>query len=245
MRRRDFLAAVAGGVAVGAGAATAAHEDSNWRAKPDGVTIEYDEPWLETHQPLLVTDHETRRRINGLYACRVGGDAYEYDVACYWLQATHQDGLAFFDLVFRPDSHLGDHEPVYVYVDDDGTVDRVVYSTYHHFAGEVTPDSARFQAVRTSDETHVTLRVIPEWHNYSADTDRDGSFLELRDWVSSRDSWLDNEFYERTADEAVEDPETMLRRDSWWDESTTDYRAGELFAWIGLRGAEQADDIKD
>lgn len=243
--RRAFLQTVSGAAAVTvAGLATAAHRDGDWAAKPAGVTIEYDQTFLQQYQPKLVLDYQTREKVKGLYGYVVRGDAYQYDVACYWLQATHQEGLTTFGVVFGPDSHLGDHEPVYVLVDDDA-VDRVIYSTYHHFAGAVTPETATFVQDRASDETHVVLRTVPEWHNYTADTDRDGAFLTLEDWLGVRDSWVDNGFYDETAPAAVENPDTMRSRDSWWRTNTLDYPVGKALAWAGLRGADQADPIKD
>lgn len=247
--RRGATVGLAATGLVGAATAPAAadHEDGEWRAKPRDVTIEYDQPWLEQYEPRLLTDRETRDRFIGLYAYAVRGDGYDYDVACYWAQLTHQDGVSFLGL-FEADSHLGDHEPVYVYVEPDtGEIDRVVYSTYHHFPGEVTPSTARVVQDRHPDhDTHVVLRVSNKWHNYSAaiDSDATGAFLGLEDWVSVRDSWLEHGFYEETADEAIEDPETMRTRKAWWDDDTRDYKYGELAHRVGLRGAEQSDEIR-
>lgn len=251
--RRDFLrhsGAIAGSAAGVTTSTIAAgdHREGNWRAKPDNVTIEYDEEFLRTYQPRLVTTYSTRQEFIGFFGYTVRGKPYEYDVACYWAELTHQDGLTLFNFVFGPDSHLGDHEPVYVFVDKStGEVEKVIYSTYHHFPGEITPETGVFVQDRHQDlATHPILRVVPEWHNYSAAVgDRTGTFFTLESWIAVRDSWKENGFYQETADEAIEDPATMQTRDAWWQKNTMDYKFGPLFARLGLRGAEQSDEIRN
>lgn len=255
--RRDFLASGASAAAAGVGigtilpAASAAHRDGEWRDKRAGTLIEFDETLLRTYQPSLAMTMDTQEAFVGLYGYVVRNDPesdlepYDYDVCCYWSQLSIQEGLWFLS----EDSHLGDHEPIYVFIDPETEeVDRVVYSAYHHYPAEVSPDSAKFRQERHPDHsTHVVLRVDERWHNYHRDPGRDGTldYPDIDNWLDVRDHWADNGFYEHTSDEAIEDPATMLNRQAWWDEDTLDYKFAPLAHRFGLFGAGEADDLRD
>ncbi|MFC7216453.1 hypothetical protein ACFQO4_20555 [Saliphagus sp. GCM10025334] len=224
--------------------------EEGWRGKPDHVTIEFDEQMLYRYEPLLVTDWETRQRHNGLFGYVARSEEYDYDVCCYWSQLSHQDGANLWGFVFQADSHLGDHEPIYVMVDKEtGEVARVVYSAYHHFPAEVEPMGGNLEQIRHPElRTHATLEIIPYWHHHKYSPGEDGAFASnfsnLEDWGEAREQWADNGFYNRTNSRAIEDPEVMLTRSSWWESGTIDHRLGELFHRLGWAGGSETDDLR-
>lgn len=200
-----------------------------------GVTIDYPEDWLQRYGPAFVADRQTMQQSIGLYGHRVQYDDSEYQYAYYWHKLTHQEGI-----LFNQDSHLGDHEPTIVRVDTDGTVDRVTYTFYHHLAD--TAEGLRLtralQANETADETHIQLRIVPPWHNYSlveGTPDNPVTYLDVEGDADAEHlrTWETRGVFDATADEAVWDPRTVQDRGSWWDESTTDYRAARLYLQLG------------
>lgn len=237
MDRRDFLrrgatvAAAAGlGSVLTTGTATAVESED----KPDHVTLEYDEEWLRTYRPAFLMDYETRQRSNAVYAYKATSEEYEYDWACYWHRMSHQDGASLIGV----DAHLYDHEPVYVAVDGDGDAERAVYTYYHHFASQVEQPALQDLLIDSEEtrETHIALEIIDPWHHYNAAPNTEISDLtldyEFEDWTAAVDTWEDRGVFEATSGSAVYDPASMWERDSWWDESTTDYRFASL--WHGL-----------
>lgn len=243
MNRREFVTA-AGGAVLGAFTLGVASAEPDYTAKPSHVTLEFDQSALEDYQPLLVTEQNFRSRFKGMYGYVARSDEYAYDVHCYITQLTHQDGLPGIGA----DSHLGDHEPLYVYVNGDGEPELFVYSGYHWFASEIRAGDANLTQDRRSDESHGNFRVIEPWHNYSHSDDIEGTFFDLEDWPAVRDQWVDNGFYSSAAPEAFEDPITMLRRNGWWAEGTLDHRVAQIWAGLGRRvgffGGDRADDIR-
>jgi len=239
MDRRTFLRATGGGLATALlGGRAAAGIESD--AKPASVTIDYDQDWLEQYQPLVRLDFDSEQELTGIYGYRATSDQREYDVACYWLRYAVQDAISPLD------SHQYDHEPIYVSVNGDGSVREVVYSGYHHFAAEVSGEEAPLSADRTSEPTHISMDVIGPWHHYQTDTEGAGVFpRDVRDWTAVRSEWQAYGFYDRTENEAVDNPYVIIEdRDSWWERSTLDYFAGRLFAQIGVRGGDQRDQLR-
>ena len=233
--RRDVLVGTA---AVLAGALGAQNRAAvNYEAVPDNVELTFDEEWLERYQPALIQSSEARRRSTGLFAYRATAEDRDADVACYWHRLTHQDGLP----IVSPDGHLYDHEPAYVFVED-GTVEEVVFTGYHHFASSLTGTSleSKLATNRADEPTHVVLAVVDPWHHYDPVTvedsdDGERAYLALEDFTAAEASWRRNDIWEATAEEAVYDPHSMRDRDSWWDESTFDYRMASLWRRLDRR----------
>jgi len=186
--------------------------------------------------------------VDGLYAHRARHPDREHDVACAWLKLSHQDGLPFI----RADSHLGDHEPIYVFVDSSGNVERVVYTAYHHFAGEL--DGLQLQqSLRENEDgepTHVQLEIINPWHHYLPRTDPSDARVTLvdvegDDEASYLDTWQTRGIFDSTADEAIYDPWSVADRGSWWDESTWDYRVASMYRtisqWFDIGGSGDSE----
>lgn len=216
------------------------HSDDDWSSDIDHDIL-FDEARLRKYQPALVMSQTTRRRFNGMYGYVAESDEEETFVCCYWGQMTHQDGLP----IAQADSHLGDHEPIYVFVDDDsGEVDRVVYSGYHWFAAETTGEEGNLSTIRADKPTHINLRVVDPWHHYSHGDNGDGALVDLESWPGIRDTWRQNGFYEPAQPEAIEDPWTMLERDSWWRDGSTDAWFADLWRRVGLRGGSEADALR-
>jgi len=176
---------------------------------------------------------------------RVQYDDSEYQYAYYWHKLTHQQGI-----LFDADSHLGDHEPTIVRVDSDGVIDRVTYTFYHHLADSISGArlTRALRARETAEPTHVQLRIVPPWHNYAVVEGTPSQPVSFRDVQGDADAshlrtWETQGIFDPTADEAVWSPRTVQDRGSWWDESTTDYQAAQLYLrarpvhrHCGLRG---------
>lgn len=219
-------------------------DELDWQAKADATTIEFDEQYLYEYQPLLRMEPSTREEHKGMYGYVARSDDHETDALCFWTQLTHQDGLPGVS----SDTHLGDHEPIYVFVNSEtGVVDEIVYSAYHWFTGSqsITNPSEELQTARAGEPTHPVLSVSEQWHNYSYETDVDGAFVELKSWPEVRDTWLRNEFYAPADVDVIEDPWQIRDSDGWWQPGTVDSwvagaysRVGSL---LGLYGADEAD----
>lgn len=221
-------------------ASTGTSIDGEWREKPDHVNIYYDKAKLEEYQPLLVMDSETRTRYKAMFGYIAESTEYEYDVYCYWSQLTHQDGLPMVDA----DSHLGDHEPVYVFVEKDtGDVAEIRYSAGHWHAAVLPSEEADLVQARTSSGTHVRLKVHSKYSHHSYAPNSDGVFVDIRSWLSYRDEWIDNGFYEAASEEAVENPARMRSRDTWFDEGTRDAFIASFWRQMGAYGFSDADPL--
>lgn len=223
--RRAILkaTALAGSVAIGTGSVSG-EIDSD--AVPEDATIVYDEDRLETYQPLMSLEPTDREQLTGVYGYVAEYDS-DPDVLCYWSRYAIQSGLFSFD------SHQYDHEPVYVVVSG-GEVLEVVYSGYHHYASRLEPTSEDLVAERSSDPTHVSMRVVSPYHHYRVDDAGSGAFYELRDWTSARSEWIEYGFYDGTSREAVDDPLSMRDRGMWWSEGTLDARFASIRLLLGL-----------
>lgn len=236
--RRRLLASVAAALGL-AGGAAGVHPADDY-----GVTFEYDKQWLETYQPAFVASYTTRTMYQGLYGAKATADDYEYDVAVFWLRLTHQEGLPGVS----GDNHNRDHEPIYVFVKDDGSVASEVYDEWHHTAETLEGnalDNALY-ADRSSEPTHVPYRVVEEWHNYvpepsSSDSERE--FLDVQDFTAAIDTWEANGYFKPTSDKAVYDPISMQTRGTWWKKNTWDYTLVKGYRRVadiaGLWGGDQ------
>ncbi len=216
----------------------------DWRAKPESVAISFDEGYLKRHQPMLMMAPTTREQNKGIYGYVAKSPDRDTDALCYWSQLTHQNGLPFVN----SDSHLGDHEPIYVFVNsDDGSVEEIVYSAYHWFAGseEITTPATQLASSRANEPTHPVLSVSEQWHNYSYDADASGAFTTLKSWPEVRSSWVNNGFFNPANVAAIENPWKMRDLSGWWEQGSIDGMVAGVYAEIGSTlgwyGAEQAD----
>ncbi|NHX37621.1 MULTISPECIES: hypothetical protein [Halolamina] len=210
MRRREYLQA-AGAVAVGSTVFSASALAEHFDAKPDDVTLEYDESVLERYRPELVMPAAAEEKFIGLYGWVTRSEERETNVAVYWASYSHQEGW-----LGNLDSHYGDHEPVYVFFDDDG-VTQVIASIYHWIAGR-----APGAEIPLVDDTHPQLRVIKPWHQYTA-AGQPGEFFDVDDLTTVFDSWLDNGLEESLAPGSVTNPWTMRSRPDWWRRGTAGF----------------------
>jgi hypothetical protein len=207
MRRREFLqaaGAVAGGGTVFSASALGKHFDE----QPEHVTLEYDESTLKRYRPELVMPAAAEEKLIGIYGWVARSPERDTSVAVYWASYSHQDGW-----LGNLDSHYGDHEPVYVFFDEDG-VTQVMASIYHWIAGR-----APGTEIPLVDDTHPQLRVIEPWHQYTA-AGQPGEFFDVDDLGTVFDSWLDNGLEESLAPGAVTNPWTMRSRPDWWRRGT-------------------------
>ncbi len=205
--RRAFLRSVAGAGSLGAGLAIASspavadHPD----AQPAHVSLEFDQDRLERYRPRLVMAQEDREKFFGLYGWVARSQDYDTDVCVYFAAYTHQTGVTSYD------SHHGDREPIYTFVDKNtGDVRGVAASIYHWLRG--------WTATPTLDGDHPKLRVISPWHHYSATTET-GSLFDVEDLHGELDAWLANGLEADLAPGTVYNPWTMAGadgRDHWW-----------------------------
>lgn len=222
LSRRDALRA---GLAVAASSlalttaaspVAAAHDG----AKPDHVTLRYDEAELEAYRPIVYLPPATDIRPSTWYAWTASSPEYEYDVHVYWLFYHTQTAAVA--------AHRPDREPVYVYVDPEvGDVREVVYSAWHWMAFRWT--TPLVYEPSDTDGRHVQLQADRDYHHYYQ-TDRVGELFGVEplgttdgDAFSGEDvdsttfeSWVRNSWEDSLAVGAAQHPEVMRFRESWW-----------------------------
>lgn len=235
--RREILGVI-GSAAIGSAVlsiSASAEIDSD--AKPDHVSISYDEARLERWQPYLSLTIDASNKLNAMYGYVATSPEWDHDVLAYWARYAVQEGLPFVP----SDAHQYDHEPVYLFLDTDAeepappeALELVVYTAYHHYSASFAPESEDLEGSRQSDdETHISLAVVSPWHHYRR-AEEGGVLPELRSWVSARSEWEAYGFYEGTSREAVDSPHSMLDRESWWADGTLDARFASLWLRLGL-----------
>jgi len=124
-------------------------------------------------------------------------------------------------------------------VDSDGVIDRVTYTFYHHLADSIS--GARLPARSERGNSRADPRPAPDrppWHNYAVVEGTPSQPVSFRDVQGDADAshlrtWETQGIFDPTADEAVWSPRTVQDRGSWWDESTTDYQAAQLYLRLG------------
>lgn len=241
VNRRSLLkaGAVAGAIAIGPTSIASGEIDSE--VKPEHVSITYDETLLEEWQPLFKMSLDAREKHTGTYGYVATSSEWSVDVLAYWSRYAIQEGFRWLPW----DSHQYDHEPVYLFLDSDqGTLEEVVYAGYHHYAARVEDGfSDLLVADRASDPTHISLRVVPEHHHYRLADPGEGHFTTLRSWIDARSEWESYGFYEGTSRSAVDVPETMRERSSWWEKGTLDERLAALSLLLNL-DPEDRDELE-
>jgi hypothetical protein len=203
-----------GSLGLMAGVAAAAH----WDAKPEHVSVFYDEQILDRYRPKLVMPQEAREKFIGLYGWVAESPERDLNCCCYWASYTHQDGY-----LGNLDSHMGDHEPVYCFYDKNtGEVQRVIASVYHWLKGSATGTTAPLV-----DQTHVNLRTVVPWHQYTAASD-EGAYFDVRDLTTEFDSWLSNGLDTSLHPGTVTNPWSMQHRSSWWRDGLFGFSLNEF-----------------
>lgn len=249
--RRKFLAstAAASTLAVGIqGTASATDLDAIDR-EYSHVDITYEQDTLERYQPRLTmtTDHIERFRHQASYVAR--SDRYDSYACCYVARYTVQEGATGHD------SHLGDTEPCYVFVDSetDEPVE-AVWTGWHWNAAGITAEDATLHPGRTNDPTHISLSVVYPWGNYQYADQDEGAFFELADWRGKREALVDGGLYDRGSTAAFEEPWVMSAehdaKPGWWDEAgvfqdgfppavNEDYLTMRVWELLRIRGWDQ------
>lgn len=196
------------------GIAAAAHRD----AKPDHVSIEYNQDELEHYRPIVEVPPQTDIRPSEWYAWTVRSPEYKYDVHVYWLFYETQDAPVA--------AHRPDREPVYVYTDPaSGDVREVAYSAWHWSRYLWTTPLVHDE----DGGQHVQLRADPDYHHYYQTSSvgelfgvdplgtADGEpFSPEGEESTTFESWIKNSWEDSLAVGVVQDPERMRFRESWW-----------------------------
>lgn len=182
--------------------AAATHTDST----PDDVTITYDEDLIREYQPALVLKGLDPEPV-AFHALHAESSASDLNVVAGFTFYSHQSGLT------SADSHLGDHEPIYVFYDaTTGAVEYVLYAAYHWFKARAVRDVLQFQ-----DPHRPVFRPDVEYHHYRIYSgDREGELIETKDLTASIDGWLENGLEEELALSQPNNPYDMQGRETWW-----------------------------
>lgn len=232
--RRDFLK-VSGSVVVGAGVVsqgTSASSTTNDHraAKPDHVTLSWSESWLQQYQPRMVVSH-LDIQPSVVYAWKASSPERDTEVGVYWTYYVTQEGVTSWD------SHVQDHEPIYVFVDSNGEVTKTVYSGYHWVR-------AANPAPPTAGSTSPTVRVADNWHHYLSTTTV-GVDPQLQSLDAVFDDWVESDFGDSLEPGTVTNPWSMETRSDWWRGDTWAGTFGETMASLklslGFDGADNTD----
>ena len=255
--RRQFLAtatATAAAIAV-TDTATATETPS----RPDHLENVGDDPAiLKRYQPSVITNYDTRTKLVGFYGWHAESSEYPgLRATYYWAKYPTQKGLipSYVPIFGGSDSHFRDHEPIIVFSDTDtGEVKRVICSGYHHFVLDLPADDLELLARETDDATHPKIRINVNHHHYrnGGGATRDGVLpstiagAEFGSWLDKRSAWYKNDVYEKSSEEAVEDPFSLLEdRTTWWADGTRDaWVARKIWLRFGLRGADETDTLR-
>lgn len=252
--RRTYLRRAVGLAGAGAIATTTASADDSDHDTSHIHSITGDTDVIEDYLPSLVMSHEARQKFVGTYGWKAESTKYDTDAYYYWFKYPTQRG--FFEQILgnSPDSHFTDHEPFICFVNPDGTVERAIFSGYHHFVAEVNGSDAVLVEDRVAGQpTHLKLRVVDPWHHFQhyESNDRDGVLpdtiggSEFRSWLDIREAWYDNGVYSKSHHPAVEDPWVLLDRDTWWEDGSRDaWFARNVWIPLGLRGADETDSLR-
>jgi len=242
MDRRRFLKRtgkaavplVATGVVVGAAAAVTY---DHFEAQPDHVSLEYDQGLAEQYRPALVTRH-LDIQPDAWYCWIATSPERETDAYVYWMEYPLQQGVSPFGGAFS-DTHLGDHEPFYVYVDSAGEVVSAAWSGYHWIRAYA--DAATLPLV---NDTHVAAWPVNPWHHYSLDPAKGGSpTTQVTDLRGAFVDWLANGWDRDLAPGTATNPWTMQGSDgrrSWWRGNSLGFSAAES-VWATLEGTALYD----
>ena len=220
MHRRTFLKAAAAGV-VGGLSLSAAQPAAAFRdAKPDHVTLTYDEERLNQFRPVLIDPprQNADERPQEWYGWIAESPEYDYDVYVYCMKYRTQRGAT------RWDSHRYDREPIFVYVNRDlAEVREVTYTAYHWLANQETSPP-----IHTEDGgEHVRIAAVAPWNHYVL-TDRVGDFYDVEplgnpdggafgeNGRTTFETWLDTGWRDAAEPGVFQNPDIMRTRESFW-----------------------------
>lgn len=238
--RRALLRAGAGALAAGTlatrAAADGAQEHQN--TQPPYVSLTYDEELIREYQPLLVLS-QVKHKPTGYHAAVLRSSESDVSIIVGFNKYLVQEGVD----VSGADSHLGDREPVYIYVDEAaGEPLKVQYSAYHWYS-----NSVRWRDLSTdSTGKRAKLRVIPRWHHHMTyHGSLEGETIPVRNLLESYPDWLRNGLSEEIHPGAVYNAgEEMQHREYWWrDGSQTllERILARVYLSVGIRGASETD----
>lgn len=204
---------------------------------PDHITETRDDiEELENHQPRLVTANDRARSdMVGMYGWSADSEDHDVTAHYYWVRANTQRSIFWYiGIDAGPEDHSLDHEPIIVFSNPDGTVDKVVFSGGHHMTAEIDGEWGHVIEDRVADRrTHVVLEQIrPHNHFMEAPAGEDGGYVQgyadFGSWLDKRESWFEDGVYEKTSDVSVVDPFAFYPTDGrqhWWRSDTRD-------AWV-------------
>jgi len=235
------------GVSVLSSPARAGHDSSGPSHVEDPT---FEEDLLERYKPKLLTQdvNVEPSSVHG-FVVRSTRDAIDSTALTYWVEYPVQVDASGFA------SHIGDHEPFYVFVRGEDTtdeyVDRVVYSAYHWLAAESTGPPTD----DGTDSGRPRGYVYPQYHHYSLSRARSdaraGVDLPLKDLTSSLPRWLDDpDFHDALAENwdgrgsPAYNPWIMLEKASWWRKSglsNVEELLRRVWLYLGIRGADGSD----
>lgn len=226
LNRRAFCRWTAA-LAVGSVAATRPAAADHFDHQPDHVTLSFDRSFLERYRPRLdlsaVKQNPDDTVPGAMFGWKASSPEHETDVAVFFAEYPYQQGI----LPTGSDSHFGDHEPFYVFVDaTTGEVREVVYSAYHWLRGR-TPTPSIY------NQTHVEATVVSPWHQYALGSVTDGEYVAVEDLTSAFPDWLnDEDWHDHLEPGVVVNPWRMAGADGrqhWWREGSDGVSANQLF----------------
>jgi len=230
--------------------------DGNVPKFPSHITETRDDiTELENYQPRLVmASQQAREDMTGMYGWSADSENHDVTAHYYWVRSnTQRSALWYLGIDSGPEEHYLDHEPIIVFENPDGTVDKVVYSGGHHMAAEFD-EWGRLIEDRVADRrTHPVLRQIrPHNHFMEASALEDGTyvqgFADFGSWLDQYETWFDNGRYSKTSDVAVMDPFAFYPADGrqhWWADGTQDaWLARNVYVPLTTTSGDTRDELR-
>lgn len=228
MDRRTFVRAGVATATVGAigtvtlsGAVAGDHDE----ALPDHVSLTFPRDEMERYRPLLSIPSTADFKSPTWYGWKASSPEYELDCYVYFAFLHGQRGWT------ESDSHQGDREPFYCFVDpQNAEVRKVVYTGWHWMA-------ARSNSPNIYDADgghHPTARMFKDHHHFALTdtasgqlfdveplgTDADAPFIADGDSMVTFEEWLADGWEQALHPGAAQQPWLMESRDSWWRDGT-------------------------
>jgi len=250
--RRQWLRASAKTLAPGVGGlvafsalTTASHPENT----PDHVHEPvFDEALLERYKPQLMT-FDVDVEPSSIVGSVIRSDSKDTTALTYWSEYPVQlDATGFA-------SHIGDREPFYVFIENEGTtserISSVAYSGYHWMISR----SGDPPTVDGDDDSRPLAYVFTDYHHYGLDVARNvgrpGTEYPLRDLSNRLPRWLaDDDFHEALSGDWEDrgsiayNPWIALDKASFWRKQgfwSFEERLRALWLWLGLYDADRTD----